>query len=297
MWNTFLTDFLQKYDFPAEGSKSLLNSLDQVLSHSKLSDVILTAVQTYERSAITQEAIMELLQQVKVAAAEADIPTETVELLFFMLCMKPLKARFDAAGLPEDYYAGVARDLRSKLNECHAVRGIWGSFVAHWFPRFFVPDRFVMGRLQYELITIPEQYCTPETAHFANQPAINVHIPSGAPLRIEDVRASMQEASQFYGRHFPGGNVPFVCHSWLLFPGHKEMLPENSGIRQFMEEFTLLSTFEEPQRSNLWRLFLTDDVWELDKLPQDTSLQRAYVAWLKEGKYVGGGLGLRFIQA
>jgi hypothetical protein len=296
MWNAFLTDFLQKYDFPAEGSKSLLCSFDQILSHSQLSDVLLTAVQTYESCATTQEAIMELLQRVKTAAAETDIPTEAVELLFFMLCMKPLKERFNTLGLSEDYYAGVARDLRSKLNECHAVRGIWGSFVAHWFPRFFVPNRFVMGRLQYELITIPEQYCTPETAHFANQPAINVHIPSGAPLRIEDVRASMQEAAKFYGRHFPGGNVPFVCNSWLLFPGHKEMLPESSGIRQFMEEFTLLNAYEEPQRQNLWRLFLTDNVWELDELPQDTSLQRAYVAWLKAGKNVGGGLGLRFIQ-
>ena len=297
MWNTFLNDFLQKYDFPAVGSKSLLNSLDQILSHNQLSTILLTAVQTYETSATTQEAIMELLQQVKAAAAETEIPTEAVELLFFMLCMKPLKARFDAAGLPEDYYAGVARDLRSKLNECYAVRGIWGSFVAHWFPRFFVPDRFVMGRLQYELITIPEQYCTPETAHFANQPAINVHIPSGAPLRIEEVRASMQEAAKFYGAYFPGGNVPFVCNSWLLFPGHREMLPDSSGIRQFMEEFTLLNAYEEPQRQNLWRLFLTDEVWELDQLPQDTSLQRAYVAWLKAGKSVGGGLGLRFLQA
>ena len=71
--------------------------------------------------------------------------------------------------------------------------------------------------------------------------------------------------------------------------------PEESGIRQFMEEFTLAGTYDDPTGHDLWRIFDTDNTQDLDALPQKTSLQRAYAQWLKDGKAVGGGIGIRYI--
>ena len=88
-----------------------------------------------------------------------------------------------------------------------------------------------------------------------------------------------------------------ICHSWLLFPGHLEMLPESSGIRQFMAEFTLAGAYDDPTGHDLWRIFNTDNTADLDALPQETSLQRAYVKWLKAGRSPGGGIGIRYLQA
>lgn len=73
------------------------------------------------------------------------------------------------------------------------------------------------------------------------------------------------------------------------------MLPEHSNIRQFMEEFTLIRADIYPHRQDLWRIFDTMDVEDLDKLPQNTALQKSYVNWIKAGNPIGNGLGYRYL--
>lgn len=297
MYKDFLARFFLEYGYSEEGASALLNALDTALGNPIFAKALLGAVDNYASlSPVTPEPIAPMLESVRAAALGSGVSSETVDLLFFLLCMKPLKQRYQDAGLPLSYYDGIAFDLRSKLNECRRLKGIWGTFVAGWFYRFFSLGRFVMGRLQYERIPLPEAYCPHSMAHMAGQDVVNVHIPSGRPLIRDEVRASLAEAAAFYAPHFPNGQVIFVCHSWLLFPGHLEMLPENSGIRQFMEEFTVFDSFDDPQGRDLWRIFYREDVTDPDALPQETSLQRAYVKWLQDGKAVGGGAGIRIIQ-
>lgn len=297
MWNDSLKEFFLKYDYPQAGAEALLESLEALCAHRQMFSLLERSVAAYESWQTPEKAdIQALLNQVRQGAGDYGFRKEPAELLLFLLLCPHLEALYRQKGLPEDWFAGVARDLRSKLNECHAVRGIWGSFVADWFVRFFAVDRFVPGRLQFELIAIPAEYCPEGFTHMAGTPAVNVHIPSGAPLRPEAVRESMAAAARFYADRFPDGNVLFICHSWLLFPGHLEMLPEDSGIRQFMAEFTLAGTYDDPSGHDLWRIFNTDHTDDPEALPQDTALQRAYVRWLKDGKTVGGGIGIRYIR-
>lgn len=297
MWNEYVTNFLQEYDFPQEGTQSLLGVLEQVLTHDTLAPALLEAVAEYERTNPTeQEQMMAILEKLREAIGQTDFSAYAVELLFFILCMKHLRVRYEAAGLPVSYYDGVAVDLRAKLIECYNLKGIWGATTGNWFCRFFSMGRFPIGRLQFEYIPFPAAYCNEALLHLAGQPVVSVHIPSIGPLRPEDVRASMAEAAAFYAPRFPDRNVFFICHSWLLFPGHREMLPESSGICRFMDEFELAKSFPDPKQHDLWRIFYTEKYDDLDALPQNTSLQRAYVRWLKEGKAVGGGLGFRHIQ-
>ena len=297
MWNSYLQDFFVKYDYPQAGAAALLEHLDSICRHPQMRAVMQQAVSAYESwQEPTRENIQNLLVQVRQGAQEWNFQTESTELLLFLLLCPHLEQLYLNKGLSQDWFAGVTRDLRSKLNECHTIRGIWGSFVADWFVRFFAVDRFVPGRLQFELIAIPESYCPEGYAHMAGKPAVNVHIPSGAPLRREEVRASIEAAAQFFADRFPDRKVLFICRSWLLFPGHREMLPESSGIRQFMGEFTLAGTYDDPTGHDLWRIFDTDNTADIDALPQNTSLQRAYTSWLKAGKAVGGGIGIRYIQ-
>jgi len=297
MWKDFLTQYFQEYDYPADGAQSLLESLEKALRSETLAPVLLGAVAEYESTAPeVSEQVSALMQRFHAAALETDLCPEATDLLFFLLCMKHLKQRYEDAKLPMAYYRGVADDLRAKLHECYALKGIWGTFVASWFNRWFSLGRFAIGRLQYECIPIPESYCPEGYAHLAGQPAVNVHIPSGRPLIRREIRDSMAAAAAFFAPKFPDGKVLFICHSWLLFPGHLEMLPESSGIRAFMEEFTVAGTYDDPTGHDLWRIFCTEETANIDALPQDTSLQRAYVRWLKSGKSVGGGIGIRYIQ-
>lgn len=295
MWISYLLEFFTQYDYPQAGAAALLDAMERIGTDSPLFHTLSQCVDAYEQGAIqTKEDVQLRLASIREAAAEQCIPSETAELLFFLMCMKHLKVLYSHLGLSDAYYAGVASDLRSKLNECFAVKGIWGSFVALWFAGFFAMQRFVIGRLQYEIIQMPG-LMSPDGKHcFHGQTAVNVHIPSGRPLLIEDVKASMAEAACFFAKHFPDGTVLFHCNSWLLYPGHYEMLPEDSGIRKFMNEFTVIRVDVHDDRHDLWRLFETMEVDDPDALPQNTSLRRSYVQWLKAGKPVGSAIGIRY---
>lgn len=295
MWYAYLQDYFKEYAYPQEGAAALLALTDRISRGSKLWTTLTDGVHAYESGTLqTFEELTSLLARIKADSAAEEIPSESAELLFFLLCMKHLKVLYEHLGLPQRYYDGVAADLLAKLKECYAVKGIWGSFVAPWFGGFFALTRFAIGRLQYEIIQMPACISADGKHCFSGEPAINMHIPSGRPLIREEVHASMAEAAQFFAHHFPGKQVLFHCNSWLLFPGHYQMLPESSGIRQFMEEFTIIRTDTHEDKHDLWRLFETLEVENLSLLPQDTSLRRNYIQWMQNGKPVGSAIGIRY---
>lgn len=292
----YLQQYISQYGFPAEAKDALYQAFDAVCGDPDLYQTVDQAVSDYESGRIqNRDEMLELLFRVRQQAEGFWVPSETVEVLFFILCTKHLKQFYEENNLPSRYYDGLASDIISKLNECHSVKGFWGSFVATWFAAFFVLGRFAIGRLQFDVIDMPACISLDGKYCFNGEKAVNIHIPSGRPLRRPDVQASLEEATEFFADRFPGDSVLFTCHSWLLYPGHYEMLPKESGIRQFMEEFTLIDVDIHPDGKDLWRIFHTHDHENLDNLPQNTSLQKSYVKWLKQGKPVGAGLGIRYM--
>lgn len=296
MDKTYLQNLFNEHPFPAEASEALLNAFDAICANAESAALMEAAVSCYENSSKgDSKALLHKLLELREKAVEAPVPSEQFEVLFFLLCTRHLKKLYEENSLPLAYYDGVILDIIAKLDECYRVKGIWGSFVAQWFTYFFTLDRFAIGRLQYEIIPFPQSISLDGKTVFNGQPAVNIHIPSGRPLLQEQVRASMQEAAAFYADRFPGDSVLFTCHSWLLFPGHSIMLPESSNIRLFMEEFTLIRADIYQDRKNLWRIFGTMDVEDLDKLPRNTTLQKCYVDWLQAGNPIGYGLGYRYL--
>jgi hypothetical protein len=78
----------------------------------------------------------------------------------------------------------------------------------------------------------------------------------------------------------------------VLFPEHKEFLPEHLNIRSFMEDFTYIKGESEEEFENDWRVFGKDCKKEPKDLPQDTTLQRAYAEHLMKGGKTGSGYGV-----
>jgi hypothetical protein len=86
----------------------------------------------------------------------------------------------------------------------------------------------------------------------------------------------------------------FHCSSWLIDPQLAEYLPSSSNIVQFQRRFRIfpLSAADEPDAQNdQIREYLfagataAIDQDDLDLLPQDTTLRRAYVQHRKAGRY------------
>ena len=68
-----------------------------------------------------------------------------------------------------------------------------------------------------------------------------IHIPSsGEPFDREARLASYKMAYDFFREELAGGPLVCVCHSWLLYPGYKEVLKPTSNIVSFMGDFDIV---------------------------------------------------------
>ena len=122
---------------------------------------------------------------------------------------------------------------------------------------------------------------------------LNMHIPrSGAPLSKELYEDSFARAKTFFATQLDTALIPFVCHSWLLYPCMTEFVPQNSNVLRFMQEFEILS-WDHSDGESLWCLFDTAER-NPARLPTDTSLRRAFVERLQSGGRVGWGYGILF---
>ena len=121
---------------------------------------------------------------------------------------------------------------------------------------------------------------------------IETHIPSGRPLVHEECRLSYDRAAEHFKNIFGDKPIIFGCNSWLLSPNNRKILPETSNILKFMDDYEILEPAKDEKNSNLWRIFSVEELpANLDDLPQNTSVQRAFVKWLKEGNTIDRAFG------
>ncbi len=120
--------------------------------------------------------------------------------------------------------------------------------------------------------------------------AIKVHIPYGGKLDKENCAASYARAKEIFKRCFPEYDFKcFLICCWMLSPVLRELLKPESNILAFQEGFTLI-----PAKSGATDAFLyvfgieTSSVSDIDleKLPENNSLQRGIKQNALQGKYI-----------
>ena len=121
---------------------------------------------------------------------------------------------------------------------------------------------------------------------------LRCHIPSGGPLKPELCRESFQIAYEFFTDRLKDGILPIVCRSWLLYPDYTDVFGENSNTVDFAKNFKIISVHETEGFDEAWRVFGVDYEGDVSKLPTDTTLQRNFIEYIKEGKAFGGGTGV-----
>ena len=90
---------------------------------------------------------------------------------------------------------------------------------------------------------------------------------------------------------FGDDKIVFTCESWLLFPAVKQMLSPQSNLFAFISDYELMdSGYYDDFFSWAWRLYDTKEQ-DIDKLPQNTSLRKKYIDYVKSGKKSGWGYG------
>ena len=106
----------------------------------------------------------------------------------------------------------------------------------------------------------------------SNLMCLNVHIPDGVDLGRHQI---FDEARTFYKIHYPEYDFHyFVIRSWLVYPGMKKILQEDSRIIQFMELFEVEEVSHTNKIQGCSRIFGTEDMDEINLMDKQTSLQR-----------------------
>jgi len=204
--------------------------------------------------------------------------------------------------LPEvlDYHAGLGipaevswatfADLGRHLALGRRVTGRPGLLSPGWLTPHFRGVLFHLGRLQYLRVGDVARlwHDTDLTG-----PALDIHIPATGALSPPVVDASLDHATAFFRKHFPDTAYRYAwCNSWLLDPQLVGYLSGDANIVAFQRRFRLLPPEPEQPDDDLAVLefvFLRErkplHPGELDRLPQETALQRAIVTHLRAGRH------------
>ena len=286
----YLLDFFKEFDYDEADARDLLCAYDRIMS-SEAAGLLCEAVSEYEAN-IKLDYQTKILDRSKEISKLAGLHPYTVDLLVFICMTRHLATVYQHRGIDMQIYRDSILDLKWKVEECRAVKGICGSFVAPWFPGFFELTRFALGRLQFEIVTMPYDYERVGIVLKANESrVINVHIPrTHTPIDRQSCDKSYEMAREFFKDQL--GEFPvFVCASWLLFPENKSILPPHSNVYRFMSEYDIVD-WGYNNGEDLWRLFDTEET-DPEKLPTDSTLRRCYAEHLRRGGRVGWGAGVK----
>ena len=291
----YVLSFMDELGFDKEAVASLSADIEKIYANEDAKELFAGAVNDYERD--INSNYTELREAAKRAGEIVGVHAYSAELLLFICFSKHLRELYRLRGISDRIWFDSMSDLKWKLWECKAVKGIWGSFVAGWFPGFFNLTRFALGRLQFEIVEFNGEYEKNGKALKKGDKGINVHIPRTlTPLDKKSRDDAYAQAAEFFRNMTDGAPIAFVCSSWLLYPEAEKILPAHSNIRGFMADYDIIrsKTNGEGEYGDMWRLFDMDFTGDLNDYPEDSSLRRAYKKFLLDGNRTGSGYGVFF---
>ncbi len=125
-------------------------------------------------------------------------------------------------------------------------------------------------------------------------PVLSFHIPGGIPLAHGPCGESFQAAMEFFPRYFPERPYKaFYCSSWLLDTQLEDWLPPTSNLVRFLQEFYLFPA--GISEMSILQTVFGGVLEDLSRAPRETTLQRAILDHLSEGKRIDPGAGRCFL--
>lgn len=283
----YLKLFLERTGFPEEARSALLDSADR-LTEAGQEEALDGAVEFFRENDFAVELTEPLAGSV---AAEAGLSPYTVWMLLLIQASRPVYEAWGDGPLFWDTFS----DLRYKALECKEIYGVWGTFVAFWYPIFYTDSIVKLGRLEFENIRYEwdQPFSLGGVTVRKGDPVKNIHIPSsGEPFGLEARLDSYRRAYERFRGELHGGPLVCVCHSWLLYPSYGEILAPGSNIADFQRDFALIGQDDEEKFGDAWRLFGAGYEKPLSELPERTSMQRAFKKYLLDGGRTGEGRGV-----
>ena len=273
-------------EFPSESFSTLEKAYLSVKENQKANALFLTAQQS-------------LLKPNGIAFKEAtagiteiiDIHPYTLNLLLCVCCIDPLRKAFAEAGLEKKLDEEIDR-LRADVLSCKTNFNVWGVKKGFWQWMFHELNCITLGRLEYEPF---HHFSVPYGGIKKGDPVILIHIPGGTLLKMDEVEKSLECAYEYFKGRFDNETVPFITHSWLIYPPFLNgVFKEGGNVQKFAELFNIIdqNTAEFQNFSNVFGCAYPGE--DLSRVPQETSLQRSMLKYIMQGNLMGEGYGIFF---
>lgn len=282
---------MSRLHFPCEAIEVFESSLEQIFKDEAARETLIGLMAQYDETEKCD--YKQMLEDMKKLGQKFAIHEYTSAMLLFLCLAEKLRLRYAERGIDEAVFYQSMADLRYKLEECRLVKGVVGTFVAEWFTLFFNLTCFSIGRLEFEISALPMDCKVDGLFLPAGSKALSVHIPrTGERLTHSLVLDSYRQAAAFFKDEFQGVPLIFMCSSWLLDPWNMTVLAPDSNLAAFYKDFNIVASGQADDYNDVWRLFDCAYEGDPDKLPQNTSLRRAYVKRMKKGEPLGWGCGV-----
>jgi hypothetical protein len=217
----------------------------------------------------------------------------TVNIVLCISCIEPLKAAFEAAGKSDklDIQLGY---LKQRFLSCKEECGVWGIHDPFWQWMFHELWCERLGRLEFE----PFYHFSEKTYKGIKKgdPVILIHIPRGKSLEMDEVMESLAMGYERYKGRFENEIVPFMTHSWLLYPPFlREVFKKGGNLQKFSELFDIIDQNEAGYQNfpNVFGCKYPEN-GDFSTVPQNTSMQRSMLEFVKRGNIMGEGYGIFF---
>lgn len=285
----FYREMMERTGFPQEAKEFLTAAAETVESHAQ--EEFDSAVEFFADQDFSTEQTQPLIDEI---AEKSALSPYTVWLLLLMEAAHPQLVTLRELHEDEQHYWDTYVDFRCKALECKEIHGVWGTFVAFWYPIFFTGDLVKLGRLEFETIKYSGEQT--EVCGVSIAPGdfvANIHIPSsGEPFTKEARLDSYRKAYDYFAEQRNGRPLVCVCHSWLLNPEYAKILPETSNVADFQRDFATIAYEPEDEFEDAWRLFGHEHDKPTADLPEDTTMRRAFKQFFLNGGKPGCGRGI-----
>ncbi|MEG0693182.1 MAG: acyltransferase domain-containing protein [Oscillospiraceae bacterium] len=216
-----------------------------------------------------------------------------VWLTIYLAAALETKSTYDEMGIDEVIFYDTMAIFTRFVHEHKNSFGVYGYDRHWWNYRQIACSLFRVGVLEYEMYVFShdDAIINGETVISNGENVISIHIPSDARLTPELCKASLKAAVGFFETYWPSFEYRMLfCHSWIISPNLKQVLAETSNIVKFLELFEIYSFNPDSEGYKLW-VFKNDNL-RIDEFPQDTSLQRNIVTYLRQGGKIGEAGGI-----
>lgn len=188
-------------------------------------------------------------------------------LLSFLYLCENTKNLYIEKKIPEEILIDTLKDIVVWTKTYTNFKNKLYLRELNWLKNHLSGKLFKLGRLQFCLGVSPCQ--SKEFNLKKGDKVIEVHIPEGEKLSVEECEKSFALARKFFKTYFPEHEYQyFLCHSWLLDESLKNYVNGESNILKFANLFEII----EKEKSNaIIRYLFTWDTTTIN-LPTKVSI-------------------------